>query len=201
MALPILVHSGLLYQDLIRKGEVGRGEELPAVFPLLICNGREPWGAARDVGEPIDQLPGNLKCYRPMNRYLLLEEASIDEAHRADESNTVGGIIRIEKSGGPAEIRRAVARLRRSGDGMLFLPGGHASATQRTPCCRPGTGIQAEHRRSRQSTGPDAAYQAFRHGATATSHAGRHGSGPARLWRRGVADPGDPLADSARRAC
>ncbi len=111
MALPILVHSGLLYQDLIRKGEVGRGEELPAVFPLLICNGREPWGAARDVGEPIDQLPGSLKCYRPMNRYFLLEEASIEEAQLADESNTVGGIIRIEKSGAPADIRRAVARL------------------------------------------------------------------------------------------
>jgi len=34
MALRILVYSGLLYQDLIRKGEVGRGENLPAVFPL-----------------------------------------------------------------------------------------------------------------------------------------------------------------------
>ena len=34
LALRILVRTGLLYQDLIRKGEVGRGENLPAVFPL-----------------------------------------------------------------------------------------------------------------------------------------------------------------------
>jgi hypothetical protein len=105
------VYTGLLYQDLIRKGEVRRGEKLPAVFPLVVYNGREPWGAARDVGELIDELPGSLKCYRPMNRYFLLEEASIEEAQLADESNTVGGIIRIEKSGAPADIRRAVARL------------------------------------------------------------------------------------------
>jgi len=111
MALRILVYTGLLYQDLIRKGEVGRGEKLPAVFPLVIYNGRDPWGAARDVGELIEELPGSLKCYRPMNRYFLLEEASVDEAQLADESNTVGGIIRIEQSGAPADIRRAVARL------------------------------------------------------------------------------------------
>lgn len=59
----------------------------------------------------IDALPGSLKCYRPTNRYFLLEEASVGEAQLADESNTVGGIIRIEKSGTPADIRRAVARL------------------------------------------------------------------------------------------
>ena len=59
----------------------------------------------------IDAMPGSLKCYRPTNRYFLFEEASVGEAQLADESNTVGGIIRIEKSGTPADIRRAVARL------------------------------------------------------------------------------------------
>jgi len=34
VALRILVYTGLLYQDLIRRGEVSRGEKLPAVFPL-----------------------------------------------------------------------------------------------------------------------------------------------------------------------
>lgn len=34
----------------------------------------------------IDALPGSLKCYRPTNRYFLLEEASVGEAQLADES-------------------------------------------------------------------------------------------------------------------
>ena len=120
MALRILVYTGPLHQDLIRKGEVGRGENLPAVFLLVICNGRDPWGAARDVGELIDELPGSLKCYRPTNRYFLLEEASIEEAQLADESNTVGGIITIEKSGTSADIRRAVARLHQRLQGAQY---------------------------------------------------------------------------------
>ncbi|MBN8449599.1 MAG: DUF4351 domain-containing protein [Candidatus Accumulibacter sp.] len=68
----------------------------------------------------IDALPGSLKCYRPTNRYFLLEEASVGEAQLADESNTVGGIIRIEKSGTPADIRRAVARLHQRLQGAQY---------------------------------------------------------------------------------
>ncbi|WP_434735352.1 Rpn family recombination-promoting nuclease/putative transposase [Accumulibacter sp.] len=47
LALRILVYAGLLYQDLSRMGEVSRGEKRPAVFPLVIYNGRDPWGASR----------------------------------------------------------------------------------------------------------------------------------------------------------
>ena len=43
MALRVLVYTGLLYQDLIRTRVVGRGERLPAVFPIVIYNGRKPW--------------------------------------------------------------------------------------------------------------------------------------------------------------
>jgi hypothetical protein len=68
----------------------------------------------------IDALPGSLKCYRPTNRYFLLEEASVGEAQLAGESNTVGGIIRIEKSGPPADIRRAVVRLHQRLQGAQY---------------------------------------------------------------------------------
>ncbi|MCM8613147.1 MAG: hypothetical protein NFW17_13845 [Candidatus Accumulibacter sp.] len=66
---------------------------------------------------------------------------------------------------------RSLPTTPRNGDSKLFLRGGHASATQHTPCCRPGTSVQPEHRRPVQSAGPDAAYQPFRHGATAAAHA------------------------------
>lgn len=90
---------------------MSRGEELPAAFPLVIYDGRDPRGAARDVGELIDELPGSLKCYRPTHHHSLLEEGSVEEEQRGDQSNTLGGIIRIEMSGTSADIRRAVVRL------------------------------------------------------------------------------------------
>ena len=52
--------------------------------------------------------------------FFLLKEASVEEAQRADESNTVGGIIRIEKRGTPADIRRAVARLHQRLQGAQY---------------------------------------------------------------------------------
>ena len=47
LATRIVVCIGFLYHDLIRKGEVSRGEKQPAVFLLVIYNGRDPWGATR----------------------------------------------------------------------------------------------------------------------------------------------------------
>lgn len=41
MALRVMVYTGLLYQDLIRRGEVKTGDKLPPVFPLVLCNGRK----------------------------------------------------------------------------------------------------------------------------------------------------------------
>ena len=72
---------------------------------------------------------------------------------------------------------------------------------QRTPCCRLGTGIQAEHRRLAPSAEPDACSPTFsRHGGDRDcARPGCHGSGPARLRRGGLPDL-EPSADSARSA-
>lgn len=45
----MLVYVGLLYQDLLRAGQVGAGERLPAVFPLVLDNGNGRWTAAREL--------------------------------------------------------------------------------------------------------------------------------------------------------
>lgn len=111
MALRILVYTGLLYQGLIKTREVQRGEKLPAVFPLALYNGRKRWHAARDVGDLIERLPGRLKRYHPAHRYFLLEEGAVSEDRLADPRNTVAGIIRLETSTVPADVRRAVLQL------------------------------------------------------------------------------------------
>ena len=45
-----MVYTGLLYQDLIKSGEVCPGQKLPSVFPLVLNNGRSRWTAARCQG-------------------------------------------------------------------------------------------------------------------------------------------------------
>jgi hypothetical protein len=80
MALRIMVYTGLLYQDLIKSGEIGSQQKLPAVFPLVLYNGRRRWTAAREVSELIEPLPASLKPYHPAQRYFLLEEAALGDA-------------------------------------------------------------------------------------------------------------------------
>jgi predicted transposase/invertase (TIGR01784 family) len=120
MALRIMVYTGLLYQDLIKSGEIGSQQKLPAVFPLVLYNGRRRWTAAREVSELIEPLPASLKPYHPAQRYFLLEEAALSDAELTDTENTVAGIIRLEGSRAPADVRRAVSLLQKRLQGPQF---------------------------------------------------------------------------------
>ena len=53
MAVRILVYTGLLYQDLIRRGELGDAGRLPPVLPVVLYNGRPRWTAPVEVGDLI----------------------------------------------------------------------------------------------------------------------------------------------------
>lgn len=77
----------------------------------MLHNRRERWHAARDVGKLIECLPGSLKRYHPANRYFLLEEGAFSEDRLANPRNTVAGIVRLEASAVPVDVRRAALPL------------------------------------------------------------------------------------------
>ncbi|MCS6785693.1 MAG: Rpn family recombination-promoting nuclease/putative transposase [Thiobacillaceae bacterium] len=110
MALRMLVYVGLLYQDLIRAGEVKTGDRLPAVFPLVLYNGGRRWTAVRELAELIEPVPAGLASYRPNQRYHVLEACAYEPQALA-EDNVVADIIRLETSRYPQQLRQAVSRL------------------------------------------------------------------------------------------
>ena len=64
MAVRMLVYVGLLYQELVRRGELGPGGELPPVLPVALYNGSSRRTAADDAARlvepakmPLEQLP------------------------------------------------------------------------------------------------------------------------------------------------
>ena len=111
MALRVLVYVGLLYQDLVRKGQVKADDLLPPVLPVVLYNGGRPWSAAEDVADLVVQAPGGLDRYRPHLAYLLLEERCYSEEELAPLHNVVAALFRLENSGSPEEIRRVVDAL------------------------------------------------------------------------------------------
>ncbi|MBF0426343.1 MAG: Rpn family recombination-promoting nuclease/putative transposase [Magnetococcales bacterium] len=112
MALRVAAYVMLLYQDLVKSGQVERGGLLPPVLPLVLYNGKPAWNAPLDVADLVLPVPGGLDRYRPHQRYLLIDEVRYNESDLVAMRNLSAALFRLEKSRTPAEIRSVVGALR-----------------------------------------------------------------------------------------
>jgi predicted transposase YdaD len=108
MALRMMVYLGLLYQDLLKRGEVTRSGKLPPVLPLVLYNGYAPWGAAREISELIEEVPGGLEQYRPRLRYCLLDEMRMADSELGSLRNLAAAMFRLEQSRGTEAMERVL---------------------------------------------------------------------------------------------
>ena len=110
MALRLLVYTGLLYQDLIRRGALEQDEKLPPVLPIVFYNGRSRWTAAFEISDLIAPVSETLARYQPSQRYAL-----VDVGRYGDEDlpqrNLVSALIALENSRSAADLKRAVDAL------------------------------------------------------------------------------------------
>ncbi len=109
MAVRLLVYLGLLYQDLIARGEGLAGGRLPPVVPIVLYNGGRRWTAARELSALLAPGPAGLEHYHPRLRYLLLEEGRYSEAELAPLRSLVAALFRLEASAGSDSLVRALA--------------------------------------------------------------------------------------------
>lgn len=96
MAVRMMTYVGLLYQDLIRRGDVLKDRKLPPVLPIVLYNGDAKWTAATDIAALIPKAPGLVAKYLPKLEYLLIEENRYSEEDLAGLKNLVAAIIRFE---------------------------------------------------------------------------------------------------------
>ena len=113
MALRILVHTSLLYQELFRNEApvLDAGGRLPAVLPVVVYNGAAPWKAAGEVGELVQPVDGELVPYRPSQRYHVLDERHVGEED-LPRRNLVTAVVRLERIATPLDLVRVVDMLR-----------------------------------------------------------------------------------------
>lgn len=111
MALRVLVYVGLLYQDLVQHRQLTTAGKLPPILPLVLYNGTSVWGAARELAELIEDVPGGLEQYRPRLRYCLLDEGQIADSDLEALRNLAAALFRLEKSRGPEDIQRVLTAL------------------------------------------------------------------------------------------
>jgi len=96
MSLRTLVYVGLLYQQLIKEGQLDDNNKIPPVFPLVLYNGDQPWQCSRDLHSLI-ALPPNSPLYQwqPQICYYLLDESRYPEGKAG---SITGTLFRIENS-------------------------------------------------------------------------------------------------------
>jgi hypothetical protein len=111
MAVRILSYVGLLYQDLIRSGQLTASGQLPPVLPLVLYNGVRRWQAPQEVAELVATVPGGLERYRPCLRYFLLDEGRFTEDDLAPLRNLAAAPFWLENSRTPADVQRVLRAL------------------------------------------------------------------------------------------
>ena len=111
MALRMMVYQGLLYQDLIKRGEVLGDGRLPPILPMVLYNGSARWTAVTDVAELIPPVPGLVAQFKPALKYLLIDENAYTEGELASLKNLVAAVFRIEHPADPEAIQRLMGLL------------------------------------------------------------------------------------------
>ncbi|MDO9106432.1 MAG: Rpn family recombination-promoting nuclease/putative transposase, partial [Methylovulum sp.] len=96
MAVRILGYLGLLYQDIIRTGELKTQDKLPPVLPVVLYNGARPWQAPVNLDPLIHPAPAGLENYRPHISYLLLDEGRYEENYLGSLKNLVAALFQLE---------------------------------------------------------------------------------------------------------
>ncbi len=111
MAVRLMAYLGLLYQDLIRTGNLTPEGKLPPVLPLVLYNGLPRWDAPQTLAELIGAVPAGLERYRPEFRYLLVDEGRYAESELAGLRNLAAALFRIENSRNPEAVQEVLAAL------------------------------------------------------------------------------------------
>ena len=125
MAVRILVYTGLLYQDLIRRGALGPDERLPPVLPVVLYNGRRRWTAPVEVADLIAPVGEALARFQPSQRYFLLDQGSCgeDDLPRRNLVSALGRIGEQPFGGGVAGAAGGAVRLVAWGRGRTSCGG------------------------------------------------------------------------------
>ncbi len=112
MAARLLTYVGLLFDDLRKAGEIGPGEPLPPVLPIVLYNGADTWTAKTSLRALLSpEVPDGLLSWQPELRYLVLVEQDYADAELAARRNLVAALFRLERSRTPADIERVLSNL------------------------------------------------------------------------------------------
>ena len=110
MALRMQVYTGLLYQDLIKRGELPQPGRLPPVLPIVLYVGKRPWHAKLNLSELVLPASENLQSLQASQSYQLLDLHRMRS--RQLHKNVIAIVFEMERSGSWEDLKLAEQRLK-----------------------------------------------------------------------------------------
>jgi predicted transposase YdaD len=111
MAVRLMAYIALLYQDLVKEGELTPDGKLPLVIPLVLYNGEARWWAPQELAELIEQGDGTAEPYVPRLRYRVIDEGRYSLKDLADRESVASQLFWLEKSRSRKALSRGTGRL------------------------------------------------------------------------------------------
>lgn len=110
MALRMMVYEGLLYQQLLKQGDLEADGRLPLVLLLVVYNGRGRWSAPHELAELVRRVDETSTTDVPRLRYRLIDATRAREGREGDR-NLVSLVFRLEASRDRREVSRVTGLL------------------------------------------------------------------------------------------
>ena len=104
MALRMQVYVGLLYQDLVKRHELPQPYQLPAVFPIVLYNGKQPWSASTSLSDMVAPLPIDLQPLQAAQRYVLIDQRRLNSEALSSFGNCAAIAFRVDRLRSEQEI-------------------------------------------------------------------------------------------------
>ncbi|HEV8578541.1 MAG TPA: Rpn family recombination-promoting nuclease/putative transposase [Thermoanaerobaculia bacterium] len=119
MAVRLLTYVALLLEDVVRREPPKPGDRLPAVFPLVLYNGKGRWRTPLRLESLFAPVPKELRRYLPHLTYLLLDEQRLNLKRPELRQNLTAALFHIEANEEPTalpSLSRSLDELLPSGD-------------------------------------------------------------------------------------
>lgn len=111
MAVRLMGYIALLYQDLVKEGELTPDGKLPLVIPLVLYNGEVRWWAPEELSELIEQVDEAAQAFVPRLRYRVIDEGRYSLKDLARRESVAAQLFWLEKSRSRQALRRGTGRL------------------------------------------------------------------------------------------
>lgn len=104
MPLRMLTYTSLLWEGMVKSGEVAAGGLLPPIFPIVLYNGDTPWKASVDLADLIMPVTPELGDFQPSHKFRLLDEKRVPESVLQKAHGPAAYVVRTEQAESCGEL-------------------------------------------------------------------------------------------------